>query len=134
MDFKKTIMIFAVFAVLCLSIGMVSANTDINVPVDYTLNDNLTLFNQTGTFYGIECEYDLLVMEKGDENITVTCIVPTKSFDLEPQGNTVPKTINSKDGLFEQKEDLCVFMYIGDGQIVQVEAPNEEVIGEVIGD
>lgn len=126
-------MICAVLIALCISIGMVSANSEINVPIDYTLNKDLTLFNQTGTFYGIECEYDLFVMENGDENITVTSIYPSKSFDLEPSGNTVIKNISSTTGLFEQKEDLCVFMYPDDGKIIQIEAPNEKLIGEVIG-
>ncbi|WP_407374707.1 hypothetical protein [Methanobrevibacter sp.] len=132
MNFKKIFAISLVLIALCTA-GMVCA-ASINNPAGFTINENLTLNNQTGDFNGIQCEVARIVMENGTDNITVTDFVPTKSIDLTPQGNTVKKNISSKEGLFEQKDTgRCVFVYIDNGTLVQIDAPNEKLIGEVIG-
>ncbi len=44
------------------------------------------------------------------------------------------KNISNKTGLFEQKDNgRCVYIYQDDGQVMQIEAPNEKLIEEVIG-
>ena len=41
--------------------------------------------------------------KKGTDNITVTDILPSKSLDLAPSGNSVMKNISSKQGIYEKK-------------------------------
>lgn len=132
MDMKKILAISVVFIALC-TIGMVCA-ASINNPEGFTVNDSLAKSNQTGSFFGVESEYAVVVMENGTDNITVTNIVPSKSIDLAPQGNSVMKNISSKQGLFEQKDTgRCVFIYLDGPTLVQIDAPNEKLIGDVIG-
>ncbi|WP_407411092.1 hypothetical protein [Methanobrevibacter sp.] len=132
MDMKKILAISVVFIALC-TIGMVCA-ASINNPEGFTVNDSLAKSNQTGSFFGVESEYAVVVMENGTDNITVTNIVPSKSIDLAPQGNSVMKNISSKQGLFEQKDTgRCVFIYLDGATLVEINAPNEKLIGDVIG-
>jgi len=120
------------FIALC-TIGMVCA-TSVNNPEGFTINKDLVQNNLNGTFFGVPCEYSVVVTENGTDNITITDIVPSKSIDLVPQGNTVMKNISNKSGLFEQKDDgRCVYIYPDDGKVIQIEAPNEKLIEQVIG-
>ena len=44
------------------------------------------------------------------------------------------KNISNKTGLFEQKDNgRCVYIYQDVNNIIQIEAPNEKLIEEVIG-
>ena len=132
MNMKKIFAISLVFIALC-AIGLVCA-ASVNNPEGFTLNQDLAKNNQTGSFFGVESEFAVVVMENGTDNITVTDIVPSKAIDLAPQGKSVMKNISTKSGLFEQKDNgRCVFIYPDDGRLIQIEAPNEKLIGEVIG-
>ena len=132
MNMKKVFAISLLFIALC-SIGMVCA-ASVNNPEGFTINKDLAQNNQNGTFFGVPCEYSVVVTENGTDNITITDIVPSKSIDLVPQGNTVMKNISNKTGLFEQKDNgRCVYIYQDVNNIIQIEAPNEKLIEEVIG-
>lgn len=132
MNRKKVFAISLLFIALC-SIGMVCA-ASVNNPEGFTINKDLLKNNQNGTFFGVPCEYSVIVSENGTDNITVTDIVPSKAIDLVPQGNSVMKNISNKTGLFEQKDNgRCVYLYQDVNNIIQIEAPNEKLIEEVIG-
>jgi len=132
MNMKKVFAISLLFIALC-SIGMVCA-ASVNNPEGFTINKDLAQNNQNGTFFGVPCEYSVVVSENGTDNITITDIVPSKAIDLVPQGNTVMKNISNKTGLFEQKDNgRCVYIYQDINNIIQIEAPNEKLIEEVIG-
>ncbi|MBE6497788.1 MAG: hypothetical protein E7Z81_05875 [Methanobrevibacter sp.] len=132
MNMKKVFAISLLFIALC-SIGMVCA-ASVNNPEGFTINKDLAQNNQNGTFFGVPCEYSVVVSENGTDNITITDIVPSKAIDLVPQGNTVMKNISNKTGLFEQKDNgRCVYIYQDVNNIIQIEAPNEKLIEEVIG-
>jgi len=132
MNMKKVFAISLLFIALC-SIGMVCA-ASVNNPEGFTINKDLAQNNQNGTFFGVPCEYSVVVSENGTDNITITDIVPSKAIDLVPQGNTVMKNISNKTGLFEQKDNgRCVYIYQDVNNIIQIEAPNEKLIEEIIG-
>ena len=132
MNRKKVFAISLLFIALC-TIGMVCA-ASVNNPEGFTINKDLAQNNQNGTFFGVPCEYSVVVSENGTDNITITDIVPSKAIDLVPQGNTVMKNISNKTGLFEQKDNgRCVYIYQDVNNIIQIEAPNEKLIEEVIG-
>jgi len=132
MNMKKVFAISLLFIALC-SIGMVCA-ASVNNPEGFTINKDLLKNNQNGTFFGVPCEYSVVVSENGTDNITITDIVPSKAIDLVPQGNTVMKNISNKTGLFEQKDNgRCVYIYQDVNNIIQIEAPNEKLIEEIIG-
>lgn len=132
MNMKKVFAISLLFIAIC-TIGMVCA-ASVNNPEGFTINNDLAQNNQNGTFFGVPCEYSVVVSENGTDNITITDIVPSKAIDLVPQGNTVMKNISNKTGLFEQKDNgRCVYIYQDVNNIIQIEAPNEKLIEEVIG-
>lgn len=132
MNMKKVFAISLLFIAIC-TIGMVCA-ASVNNPEGFTINKDLAQNNQNGTFFGVPCEYSVVVSENGTDNITITDIVPSKAIDLVPQGNTVMKNISNKTGLFEQKDNgRCVYIYQDVNNIIQIEAPNEKLIEEVIG-
>jgi len=132
MNRKKVFAISLLFIALC-TIGMVCA-ASVNNPEGFTINKDLLKNNQNGTFFGVPCEYSVVVSENGTDNITITDIVPSKAIDLVPQGNTVMKNISNKTGLFEQKDNgRCVYIYQDVNNIIQIEAPNEKLIEEIIG-
>ena len=74
---------------------------------DFTVNEGLTVNKETGDFNGVKNEFTRIVLEKGTDNITVTDILPSKSLDLAPSGNSVMKNISSKQGIYEEKDGRC---------------------------
>ena len=130
MKMKNILAIGIVFIVLC-TMGMVCA-AEINNPEGFTVNEGLTVNKETGDFNGVKNEFTRIVLEKGTDNITVTDILPSKSLDLAPSGNSVMKNISSKQGIYEEKDGRCIFEYLANGTIVEINAPNEKLIEEVI--
>ena len=131
MKMKNILAIGIVFIVLC-TMGMVCA-AEINNPEGFTVNEGLTVNKETGDFNGVKNEFTRIVLENGTDNITVTDILPSKSLDLAPSGNSVMKNISSKQGIYEEKDGRCIFEYLANGTIVEINAPNETLIEEVIG-
>lgn len=131
MKMKNILAIGIVFIVLC-TMSMVCA-AEINNPEGFTVNEGLTVNKETGDFNGVKNEFTRIVLEKGTDNITVTDILPSKSLDLAPSGNSVMKNISSKQGIYEEKDGRCIFEYLANGTIVEINAPNEKLIEEVIG-
>lgn len=131
MKMKNILAIGIVFIVLC-TMSMVCA-AEINNPEGFTVNEGLTVNKETGDFNGVKNEFTRIVLEKGTDNITVTDILPSKSLDLAPCGNSVMKNISSKQGIYEEKDGRCIFEYLANGTIVEINAPNEKLIEEVIG-
>lgn len=82
--------------------GMVCA-AEINNPEGFTVNEGLTVNKETGDFNGVKNEFTRIVLEKGTDNITVTDILPSKSLDLAPSGNSVMKNISSKQVSMKKK-------------------------------
>ena len=131
MKMKNILAIGIVFIVLC-TMSMVCA-AEINNPEGFTVNEGLTVNKETGDFNGVKNEFTRIVLEKGTDNINVTDILPSKSLDLAPSGNSVMKNISSKQGIYEEKDGRCIFEYLANGTIVELNAPNEKLIEEVIG-
>lgn len=132
MKIKNILAISLAFIVLC-TIGTVCAAEIFN-PEGFTINKDLIINNGTGDYQGIKCEITQVVMENGTDNITVTNFIPSKPVDISPSGNTVMKNISHAQGMFEQKADgRCVFLYLANETLVEIDAPNEKLIEEVIG-
>lgn len=101
MKMKNILAIGIVFIVLC-TMGMVCA-AEINNPEGFTVNEGLTVNKETGDFNGVKNEFTRIVLEKGTDNITVTDILPSKSLDFAPSGNSVMKNISSKQVSMKKK-------------------------------
>lgn len=128
---KKIFAIGALLIAICM-VGAVCA-VSVNTPEGFTLNKDLSKINQTGEFKGVEAQLTQYVMENGTHNITVTDIQPLKSIDLSAEGKTVEKNISGKQGLFEEKNGVYMFLYKDGDNLIQIEAPNEKLIEQVIG-
>ena len=111
---------------------MVVAESNINIPDGYKLDDSLSVVNQTTKFFDVDCTYNRVVMVNGDKNITVDTFLPEKEITLTPSGGSVMKNISDTPCLYQEKDGRFIFVYSNNNQFVQIDAPDEKVIAEVI--
>lgn len=75
---------------------------------------------------------------KGDDELLVKVIFKEDGSDIDPDSYTpedtaVNKTIKDKAGFFDENDDGTVsFVYFEDGQIVEIDAPDEKTVSDVI--
>lgn len=71
-------------------------------------------------------------MVNGDKNITVDTFFPETQINLTPEGNSVMKTIAGTEGIYKEVNGRYIFIYSDNNQFIQVDAPEEKLIEEVI--
>ena len=82
---------------------------------------------------GVDCECNHAVMVNGDKNITVDTYLPRAEFDLTPSNGSVMKNISGKEGIYSEIDGRHIFIYSDNHQGVQINAPDANVIEEIIG-
>lgn len=83
---------------------------------EVTLN-NYQYMNEDGDMINIQ------VMSTSDKNFTTE--------ELPSQEGMAKKTLNGKDGMYSESDDIAMFVYTQDGKYVQVSA-DKDVISKVI--
>ena len=83
-------------------------------------------------FQGKEAIITIAVMENGTDNITVTTFAVNGDVNMTPLPDSQNKTINGKDGIFLEKNGRALFVYKVGEQIVNIDAPNEQLIEKVV--
>lgn len=129
---KKIFFIAMFLFVVAVSLTAVSANPEINSPDGFKINDNLTVADQKATFMGMDAVETTVVMENGTDNITVMTFRAVEDLDMSPTGGSQAKTIKDKDGIYQEKDGRCIFIYKDQGQFVQIDSPTEKLIEEVL--
>lgn len=155
MNVKKLSLMLIVLLGLVASLGVISADNPefkfangvlniehatVHIPNGFSENQNLRQVDvHTTVLNNVPAEQTIGVFVSGNKNITVAYyeIEDGVSVDLSPAGNTVVKTIAGHQGLFEQHDDgTCSFSYIvpddGKGDLVEITAPSEQIIADMI--
>lgn len=73
--------------------------------------------------------------DKGDEYIIVKVVFGDTELDEDsytPGNDTEPKTIADQDGWISQYADCVSFDYIEDGKLVEIFAPDEQMLADLI--
>ena len=130
---RKIILACLILAVAVATIGVASAlSTQINLPDGYEIDEAQSYSNNT-TFMGVDCECNHAVMVNGDKNITVDTYLPRAEFELTPSNGSVMKNISGKEGIYSEIDGRHIFIYSDNHQGVQINAPDANVIEEIIG-
>lgn len=131
---KKILLAFLVLVAVIASIGAVSAFYEFNMPDGYKVDDSKNITNETTEIMGVKTIYNRVVMVNGDKNITVNFYMPEQVIQLSPSGGSEMKTINGIEGLYQKVDGRSIFMFPDkDGQFVQIDAPNDNLIKETMG-
>ena len=130
---KKILLACLILVAAVASIGMVSAISEINLPDGYSIDDSQNITNATTQLFGVDCEYNRIVMVNGDKNITVDTFFPEKEITLTPSNGSEMKKIANVDGLYQEVNGRYIFIYSDNNQFVQIDSPDEKLIEEVIG-
>ena len=108
---RKIILACLILAVAVATIGVASAlSTEINLPDGYEIDEAQSYSNNT-TFMGVDCECNHAVMVNG----------------------SVMKNISGKEGIYSEIDGRYIFIYSDNHQGVQINAPDANVIEEIIG-
>ena len=129
---KKILLMSVVLLAFAMSLSFVTAAADINAPDGFKVNEKLSVTNQTGEFQGKEAIITIVVMENGTDNITATTFAVNGDVNMTPLPDSQNKTINGKDGIFLEKNGRALFVYKVGEQIVNIDAPNEQLIEKVV--
>lgn len=129
---KKTILIIGLIVIAALASISLASAIDINLPDGFELDDSETVENQTKELFGVETDWCSYFMTNGTDNITVDTFLPHKEIDLTESNGSTFKTINNTYGLYQEVDGRHIFVYSDDVVLVQIDAPTEELIGEVI--
>ena len=131
---KKILLAFLILVAVIASIGAVSAFYDLNIPDGYKVDDSKNITNETTEIMGIKTTYNRIVMVNGDKNITVNSYMPEQEIHLSPSGGSEMKTINGIEGLYQKVDGRSIFMFPDkDSQLVQIDAPNDDLIKQTMG-
>jgi hypothetical protein len=108
---------------------------DFNIPEGYKENSTL---KKVGVDAGENFKGFLLSadgFDKGNDYIIVKVIFEDDDMDNDsytPSEDSVAKEIAGYDGYFSESNDEVVFDYLEDGKLVEVTAPDENVLTSVI--
>lgn len=72
-------------------------------------------------------------MVNGDKNISVDSFSASKNITLSPGNNTTLKTIGGIEGLYSESNGRYIFFYSDGEQLIQIDAPEEQLIEKVMG-
>ena len=118
--------------VFVASATFVAATADVNTPDRYKINDNLTIDKQQGELQGKAAIVTSVVMENGTDNITLTTFTVDGDVDLSTDAGGQKKTINGKEGIYQEKDGRSLFLYKVGEQFVSINAPNEKLIEKIV--
>lgn len=118
--------------VFVASATFVAATADVNTPDGYKINDNLTIDKQQGELQGKAAIVTSVVMENGTDNITLTTFTVDGDVELSTDAGGQKKTINGKDGIYQEKDGRSLFLYKVGEQFVNINAPNEKLIEKIV--
>ncbi|WP_405310537.1 hypothetical protein [Methanobrevibacter sp.] len=113
--------------VFVASATFVAATADVNTPDRYKINDNLTIDKQQGELQGKAAIVTSVVMENGTDNITLTTFTVDGDVELSTDAGGQKKTINGKEGIYQEKDGRSLFLYKVGEQFVNINAPNEKL-------
>lgn len=128
---KKILLVCLALLVFVASATFVAATADVNTPDRYKINDNLTIDKQQGELQGKAAVVTSVVMENGTDNITLTTFFVDGDVDLSDAGGQ-KKTINGKEGIYQEKDGRSLFLYKVGKQFVSINAPNEKLIEKIV--
>ena len=128
---KKILLACLALLVFVASATFVAATADVNTPDGYKINDNLTIDKQQGELQGKAAIVTSVVMENGTDNITLTTFSVDGDVDLSDAGGQ-NKTINGKEGIYQEKDGRSLFLYKVGEQFVSINAPNEKLIEQIV--
>ena len=114
------------------SATFVAATADVNTPNGYKINDNLTIDKQQGELQGKAAIVTSVVMENGTDNITLTTFTVDGDVELSTDAGGQKKTINGKEGIYQEKDGRSLFLYKVGEQFVNINAPNEKLIEKIV--
>ena len=114
------------------SATFVAATADVNTPDGYKINDNLTIDKQQGELQGKAAVVTSVVMENGTDNITLTTFTVDGDVELSTDAGGQKKTINGKEGIYQEKDGRSLFLYKVGEQFVNINAPNEKLIEKIV--
>ena len=114
------------------SATFVAATADVNTPDGYKINDNLTIDKQQGELQGKAAIVTSVVMENGTDNITLTTFTVAGDVELSTDAGGQKKTINGKEGIYQEKDGRSLFLYKVGEQFVSINAPNEKLIEKIV--
>lgn len=131
---NKKILILSIFLIVAgVSLTAVcAADHDVNTPDGFKINNDLTVKNQKAQFQGMDAIQTIYVLENGTDNITLTTFDVDHLVDFSPSGGSVSKNIKNKDGIYEEKDGRYIFLYKDQDQYIQIDAPSEKLIEEVL--
>ena len=118
--------------VFVASATFVAATADVNTPDRYKINDNLTIDKQQGELQGKAAIVTSVVMENGTDNITLTTFTVDGDVELSTDASGQKKTINGKEGIYQEKDGRSLFQYKVGEQFVNINAPNEKLIEKIV--
>lgn len=118
--------------VFVASATFVAATADVNTPDGYKINDNLTIDKQQGELQGKAAIVTSVVMENGTDNITLTTFTVDGDVELSTDAGGQKKTINGKEGIYQEKDGRSLFLYKVGEQFVNINAPNEKLIEKIV--
>ena len=129
---KKILLVCLALLVFVASATFVAATADVNTPDGYKINDNLTIDKQQGELQGKAAIVTSVVMENGTDNITLTTFTVDGDVELSTDAGGQKKTINGKEGIYQEKDGRSLFLYKVGEQFVSINAPNEKLIEKIV--
>ena len=129
---KKILLVCLALLVFIASATFVAATADVNTPDGYKINDNLTIDKQQGELQGKAAIVTSVVMENGTDNITITTFAVDGDVELSTDAGGQKKTINGKEGIYQEKDGRSLFLYKVGEQFVNINAPNEKLIEKIV--
>lgn len=131
---KKILIACLILVAAIAAIGMAAAvQSEVNLPDGYELDESQSIANQSAELFGVACDYNRAVMVNGDKNITVDTFFPHAEITLHDGNGFGMKNISGTEGLFKEVDGRFLFVYSDNDQFVQINAPEEKLIEEVIG-
>jgi hypothetical protein len=129
---KKILLVCLALLVFAASATFVTAMVDVNTPDGYKINEKLSFEKQPGEFQGKEAIVTSVVMENGKDNITLTTFAVNGNIDLSPDEGSQSKTINGKEGVYQEKDGRSIFIYKVGDEFVNINAPDEKLIEKIV--
>lgn len=108
---------------------------DFTIPEGFVENESAQRVAEDGKdgFEGFKISN--VEFNKGEEFIVIKVVFGDVDIDEEsytPADDTVPKEVAGVNGWFTEYNDSVSFDYIADGKIVEIFAPNEEMLADLI--
>ena len=108
---------------------------ELTIPDGYKMDEDSKKLAEDAT--DADAKFSACKFVNGDDEIVVNVFFADTDFEsLSPQNDTqINKTISNINGLYEANrydDDTPTFTYLEDGKIVQINAPNDEILKSII--